>query len=203
MGLAPSPGASITLWAAAWATRFLRQNHQLTDLPDDLTLLFEIISPVSRVVVDYKGDERLVLLGVRNRVTGDDAPFPGVREVADGWDLPLVPTETSFADIDTAMRRRADLGADHEGWVIRCADGRRWKVKGALYAEIHRVLRRGGRFLLRVFSDREPLGDGPHRFTRQELENLFNARFRILEFWEGVFEGPLKPKSYSLLMEKK
>jgi len=52
-------------------------------------------------------------------------------------------------------------------------------------SEIHRVLRRGGLFLLRVFSDKEPRQDGPHRFTRAELEGLFEGRFRILEFWEG------------------
>ena len=46
-------------------------------------------------------------------------------------------------------------------------------------------------------------GEGPHRFTRKELEDLFSSRFRILQFWEGVFEGPKRPKSYSLLMEKR
>ena len=69
--------------------------------------------------------------------------------------------------------------------------------------EFARVLRRGGLVLLRVFSDKEPVGDGPHRFTHHELETLFKDKFRILEFWEGVFEGSRKPKSYSMLMEKK
>jgi SAM-dependent methyltransferase len=69
--------------------------------------------------------------------------------------------------------------------------------------EVHRVLKKSGLYLLRVFSDKEPPGEGPHRFTRHELEELFKGQFRVLQFWEGVFEGPLKPKSYSLLMEKK
>src|ERR1700747_2300055 len=51
--------------------------------------------------------------------------------------------------------------------------------------EIARVLSRGGLFLLRVFSDKEPGEEGPHRFTRPELETLFKDKFRILEFWEG------------------
>lgn len=68
--------------------------------------------------------------------------------------------------------------------------------------EIARVLRKKGLFLLRVFSDKEPYGDGPHRFTRPELEKLFTPKFKILEFWEGVFAGLRKPKSYSLLMER-
>jgi SAM-dependent methyltransferase len=69
--------------------------------------------------------------------------------------------------------------------------------------EVHRVLKKSGLYLLRVFSDKEPPGDGPHRFTRKELEDLFSSKFRILRFWEGIFEGSRKPKSYSMLMEKK
>jgi len=89
--------------------------------------------------------------------------------------------------------------------------------------EAHRVLKRGGLYLLRVFSEKEPAGDpslqfnrgggpgsqehtvarGPHRFTRQELDDLFKEKFKVLRFWEGVFEGSKKPKSYSLLMEKR
>jgi|ERR1700687_2233392 len=69
--------------------------------------------------------------------------------------------------------------------------------------EVFRVLRKRGLFLLRVFSDKEPGTDGPHRFTRKELDNLFAGQFKTLEFWEGQFEGSLKPKSYSMLMEKK
>ncbi len=73
-------------------------------------------------------------------------------------------------------------------------------------SEIARVLRKKGLFLLRVFSDKEPWGDGPHRFTRKELEDLFLLQFRIREFWEGEFKGPaspISPKFYGLLMEKR
>jgi SAM-dependent methyltransferase len=71
-------------------------------------------------------------------------------------------------------------------------------------SEVHRVLRKGGLYLLRVFSEKEPPREGgPHRFTRKEIEDLVKDKFRILEFWEGEFAGPMKPKSYSLLMEKK
>ena len=69
--------------------------------------------------------------------------------------------------------------------------------------EIHRVLKPRGLFLLRVFSDKEPGTDGPYRFTRQELDDLFRGKFTTLQFWEGEFAGPRKPKSYSMLMEKK
>ncbi len=70
-------------------------------------------------------------------------------------------------------------------------------------SEIHRVLKRKGLYLVRVFSDKESGTDGPFRFTRKELEDLFKNQFTLLQFWEGTFAGPRKPKSYSMLMEKK
>jgi SAM-dependent methyltransferase len=70
-------------------------------------------------------------------------------------------------------------------------------------SEILRVLKKGGLFLLRVFSDKEPGQDGPHRFSRKELEDLFSAKFQVRKIWDGIFEGSRKPKSYSILMEKK
>ncbi len=86
--------------------------------------------------------------------------------------------------------------------------------------EVHRVLRKGGLYMLKVFSEKEPSpalsttalslqgegwgeGEAPHRFTRSELETLFSDKFRIQNFWESEFAGPRKPKAYAMLMEKK
>jgi SAM-dependent methyltransferase len=60
-----------------------------------------------------------------------------------------------------------------------------------------------GQLLLRTFSEKEPAGPGPHRFTRQELEDLFLPRFDFLEFGDTVLEGPRKPQAYFCLMQKK
>jgi SAM-dependent methyltransferase len=103
-------------------------------------------------------------------------------------DIRRIPVEDGFIDF-----------ANDRGCFHVLGDEDRAKAAG----EIHRVLRRRGLFLLRVFSDKEPMEDGPHRFTRKELEGLFQPHFKMLEFWEGQFEGPAKPKSYSILMEKK
>lgn len=83
--------------------------------------------------------------------------------------------------------------------------------------EIHRVLKPRGLCLLRVFRSYEPPlpdslplegggeggGGSPHRFTRMELESLWTSGFRILEVWDGYFEGVTKRASTSLLMEKR
>ncbi len=65
------------------------------------------------------------------------------------------------------------------------------------------VLVPGGHLFLRTFSDKEPSGPGPHRFTRKELDDLFSAKFEFLEFGEGVFAGPRKPQAYFCLLRKK
>ena len=69
--------------------------------------------------------------------------------------------------------------------------------------EMSRVLKPKGLLLIRVFSDKEPGTDGPHRFTQKEFEETFKDRFRIVSFWKGQFDGPRKPKSYSMLLEKR
>ena len=102
-------------------------------------------------------------------------------------DIRDIPVESRFIDF------AYDRGCFH---VLEPAD------RPKAVEEVSRVLRTGGLFLLRVFSDKEPPGQGPHRFARAELEALFDKKFKTLQFWEGVFEGARRPKSYSMLMEK-
>lgn len=73
----------------------------------------------------------------------------------------------------------------------------------AAISEVARVLKKRGLYLLRVFSDKEPGTEGPHRFSRKELEDLFSPRFKIRSLTDGMFAGPRQPKSYTVLMEKK
>lgn len=112
-------------------------------------------------------------------------------------DIRAIPVEDRFIDF------AYDRGCFH---VLDEAD------RPTAVAEIARVLRPKGLFLLRVFSDKNPAypptGDGPlpagpHRFTRAELEALFTPSFKFLDFWEGFFEGATKRPSYSILMERK
>lgn len=65
------------------------------------------------------------------------------------------------------------------------------------------VLIPGGHLFLRVFSDQEPPGPGPHRFSRAELEGIFAPRFNVLDLKDGVFQGPRQPKALIALLQKK
>jgi len=122
------------------------------------------------------------------RLARENASNAGVFGFFQEGDIRHIPVEDAFVNFVH------DRGCFH---VLRAEE------RPQAVSEIHRVLARRGLVLLRVFSEKEPDGPGPHRFTRKELEDTFQAEFRILEFWEGHFEGSAKPKSYSLLMEKK
>ena len=122
------------------------------------------------------------------KLARENASHAGLFGFFQTGDIRKIPVEDQFIDFAN------DRGCFH---VLEPQD------RAAAASEVSRVLRRGGLYLLHVFSDKEPPGEGPHRFTRKELDNLFQPEFKILQFWEGVFEGSRKPKSYNLLMEKR
>lgn len=68
---------------------------------------------------------------------------------------------------------------------------------------VSHALKRDGLFLLRTFSEKEPIGPGPRRYSLKELEAVFSPRFDFLETKEGVFEGPQKPKAILCLLRKR
>jgi RNA ligase len=125
---------------AEWATKFLKDNFDLSDLPTELTLLFEIVYPENRVVVNYHGLATLILLAARNRLTGEYLPFfPDVYELGQryGFTLPKVYT---FNNVTEILERLGAIPVDDEGYVVEFSDGERFKFKGDRYLELHRLI---------------------------------------------------------------
>ena len=127
---------------AKWATRYLNMHFYevLNDIPDELTLLFEIIYKDNRIVVDYGNTEGLILLAARSRENGEYLPmYPDVFELAEkfGFDLVESVSFNSLVDIITAT---GEIEADQEGWVVEMSDGSRWKFKGDAYVEVHKAM---------------------------------------------------------------
>ena len=56
---------------AVWATNFV-QSLDFSCLPDEATLCFEIIHPEHRIILDYGGQQTLIVLAAFNRRTGAD-----------------------------------------------------------------------------------------------------------------------------------
>jgi len=128
---------------AEFATEFLNNYFNLSDLPDELTLLFEIIYPENRIVVNYGNTEDLVLLAAINRFTGEEYPFYGEKSLYAlhekyGFSLPQI---YNFNNVTQILEAAARLeGSKAEGFVLVYSDGERFKIKGDEYLELHKLV---------------------------------------------------------------
>lgn len=130
---------SFTSSQALWATWFLNTHHKLDGLDDDLTLMFEIIYPANRVVVDYKGLEELVLIGARSRSAGYEMTYGELKAIGKRFGFPLA-IRYGFDSVENIIAACHELNANAEGWVVRFADGERLKFKGDAYRLAHRIM---------------------------------------------------------------
>lgn len=123
---------------ALWATEFVNRVHPVLASSefDAWTFLFEIIYPDNRIVVDYGADEKLVLLAMRQRHTGEYLAS-GLQAVAYSLGIPFAPVHT-FEDMDAVLAATPSI--EHEGYVIEMSDGSRWKIKGDKYRALHKII---------------------------------------------------------------
>lgn len=117
---------------AVWATEFLKK-YDLTYLPDEVTLIFELICPATHIVVDYGDREDLVLLAAYNRHTGEEYDWQHVEDWSDQFGFTL----TESYDRNWLGYCRGQLktvpGSELEGFVIRFNNGLRVKIKSEDY----------------------------------------------------------------------
>lgn len=107
-----------------------KYSHILPRLNPAKTYLFEIIYPENRIVVDYGATEDLVLLAVLDTQTGKEEPLEEVG-------FPVVKRYQGVKDIHQLQHLEED---NKEGFVIRFANGLRYKVKFKEYLRIHRIV---------------------------------------------------------------
>ncbi|MFW6186060.1 MAG: class I SAM-dependent methyltransferase [Halobacteriota archaeon] len=69
--------------------------------------------------------------------------------------------------------------------------------------EVSRVLKEGGRYLLRCFSDKQPGDYGPYRISTEIIDNIFSSLFEIDEIKDVDLGESGSPKGYRVLMTKK
>ncbi|HEY9473120.1 MAG TPA: RNA ligase [Mycobacteriales bacterium] len=141
--LFPTPGGhavatrgSFTSWQAVHATKLWRDRYAgRVSVPDGVTLLFEVICPAGRIVVDYGDMDDLVLLGGIWNATGRTVDFDPAMI---GWTGPTVEVmpHRTLADALAAEPR-----PDAEGMVVRFLHtDQRVKIKQADYLALHRIL---------------------------------------------------------------
>lgn len=124
---------SFTSDQAKWMEKYGKEYNFKDILVEGHTYLFEIIYPENRIVVDYGGQERLVLLGIINTETGEELSYDDIVMVP--WDI--VKRYDGIKDY-TTLKNLVDNNA--EGFVVRFSNGDRMKIKGEEYLRLHKIM---------------------------------------------------------------
>jgi RNA ligase len=125
---------SFTSEQAIKGRELLEKYNYKNGLIPGYTYLFEIIYPENRIVVDYGGAEKLVVLGAYNNETGNEV---SVDEMAnEGFEV--VTKYNTFGEGFDELKR--EISNSKEGYVIRFRNGMRMKIKGDEYVRLHRIL---------------------------------------------------------------
>ena len=202
-----------SVWMASWGGKYNFSNI----LVEGYTYLFEIIYPENRIVVDYGGESRLVLLGVIKTDTGEETSWSDLSFV-DGWDL--VKRYDGISDYTTL---KGMVENNHEGFVVRFSNGQRVKIKGEEYLRLHRIMTNlsttaiwevlsGGGDVLSTLTDvPDEFYDKIHQYSNElmdkytKLEDEYHFIFKILsrsddfEFRAGFAERAKRYKYPAIL----
>lgn len=117
------------------------QNYLLfaqTQMQMGFTPIFEWCSRKQRIVVDYPED-RLVLIAIRNTVTGAYVPLIEMQRLAEKHSIDCVKTYPGTAQSLEHLMSETREAQGIEGWIIRFADGHMLKLKASSYLRFHKV----------------------------------------------------------------
>ncbi len=172
-GLAVASRGSFTSEQAQRGSAMLRELRGLDEIPDSLTLLFEVIYPENKSVLryDFAG---LVLLAAFDRFTGAELAW----SEAAAWAARLgcrTPKVYPFGTLPEVLESRAGLPAEVEGYVVRFASGLRVKLKGDAYLTLHRLV--WGLSEKRVL---EALADGSYADLLREVPEEFRGEVEAM-----------------------
>lgn len=122
---------------AETATAMLNSDrYDLRPIPDEATLIFEVIYPGTPIVVDYGDYSGLFLLDVRNRFTGEYWHPNRVSRLAGQCRFDR-PKRYFFGSVDIITANCKYLSNNEEGYVAVMQDGTRVKFKSPAYVYAH------------------------------------------------------------------
>lgn len=124
---------SFTSDQAIKGKELLNDYNTQTGLIPGYTYLMEIIYPQNRIVVDYMGVEKLVVLASFHTETGNEVSISNM--VDEGWEV--VKKYDGITDYTTLKEIIKD---DEEGFVVRFTNGDRIKIKGEEYLRLHKIM---------------------------------------------------------------
>ena len=128
------------LWATEWIAPYADILRSCTK--NVCTLLFEIVYPENRVVVDYEGWSGLVLLAGRYLETGKyvGEHVGGYMDTINSYCQFIRPSTWLFSDVNHIKEFLPTLTSNREGFVVEFEDGERFKFKGDAYLALHKLI---------------------------------------------------------------
>lgn len=120
------------------ANKIWREKYRNVIIPNEITLLVEIIAPETKVVVDYGEMSDLVIIGAINRFSGYDFSYQELLELGDNLGMKI--TKQEILTLERALELQKTIDHNNEGWVLRWKNGKRLKIKGVNYMDVHRIM---------------------------------------------------------------
>jgi putative RNA ligase len=121
-------------WQSTAATELWNERYRDFVPPDGVTMLFEIVLPENRIVVDYGDRRELVALTAIDMATGRDT------EVPEAFPGPRVAILDNLTGLDVLVAEAEKTG-NQEGFVLYWPqEGLRAKVKLSEYRRLHQMI---------------------------------------------------------------
>jgi len=181
--------------------------HDISAWRKDNTYLFEIIYPENRIVVDYKGEEKLVVLGAIHTETGNEVPDSSLFFLQESG-FEIVTTYKTWGEGYDLLKE--EISKDREGYVIRFKNGFRMKIKGDEYKRLHKIITNiSNRDIWEYLKDNKPMDeildkvpDEFYNWVRQTARDL-TVRFENInkdycEIYENLKSRNLDRKEFAI-----
>lgn len=161
-----------------------RHYQEFADKEMDLdnTPIFEWCSKKNKIVVDYPVD-RLVLIAIRNNISGQYIPYNEMVRRARQYGIEYVKSYPGSASSMQSLIDNTRQSEGIEGWIIRFDDGHMVKVKGDWYVRIHKnkeAISQEKNILDLIVNDK--LDDVLPFLLEEDLEAVITFE---KDFWEG------------------
>jgi RNA ligase len=192
-------------WATIWWREHIRDRTKELkargiDLGDekeaffssDCTILFEIIYPENRIVIDYDKEAKLVVLAIRHRITGKYISREDLEFWANFAKVEMAPYY-EIKSIDDVLQA-LDSMKNKEGFVVTMRDGTRWKFKTEEYRYLHKLI--SGCSFQHVLRTLQEQGDEgvqtimesiPSKYANQVAEWVNQIERRVSRFTRDIY----------------
>jgi RNA ligase len=135
---------SFTSDQANYANNILlpRYENYIRNFDTSFTYLFEIIYPQNRIVVDYKGVDRLVLLAAVNIKDGQEKDIQEIiyPDKAKKYDIGNLEDLQKYISSIENSEKKSESQMIEEGYILKWPNNYRVKVKFEEYKRLHRIL---------------------------------------------------------------